>query len=761
MRWRHLFFWLCLFADSAFGAANNYTGLISQGQDYLRQGQYYLAQDALLAARQMAVTPAQQATADGTLGLALYRTRHFQRAEELLRKAIDSNAGEPRERARWLATLADLRAGMDATEEAAQLYAEALRFSGDDKKLKLGIRLGQARLMPFEQRLKELNSIYNGIEAIPTPEDRTALLINLAGQARELREAGLPLAYNSLEQARKDVGHQPRLLAEALGGLARLYEDQRRAEDALSLYSQAIQAAKGVEAHDLLLELEWRQGRLYQHRQQRTEALMAYQRAVDHIEAIRQDIPVEYHNGRSSFRETLAPIYLGLADLLLSEANQATEERKIQLLRRVRETVELIKQSELEDFLGGRCNVQSARTSLLDNVAANTAVIYPIILPDRLELLVSIGSEIRQYTQPVDADTLQARARRLADSLRKATDDVTVHAGKLYEWLIAPIESELSSNNVKTLVIVPDGVLRLIPMAALHDGKQYLIERYAIASSSGLTLFNTSPLAKRGPKTLLAAMSEPGPVVNRLPPVILDGVARSDERGFESKEISHTRALPLGRVDNEVQLGKVRSAYLEKLENDPQFKANVKKRLSLPGVEKEVDVMRKWLPHTLLMNSTFTVEGFRRQVVQEPYSVVHIASHGVFGGTADTSFIMAYDDIINIDELDRLLKSDKFKQQPMELLTLSACQTAEGDDRAPLGLSGVALKANVRSALGSLWPVDDVAAAQLMPEFYKAMLQPDTSKAQALQQAQLTVMKDKQHEHPYFWASFILVGNWL
>jgi CHAT domain-containing protein len=759
MRWRHLFFWLCLFADFAFGATNNYAGLISQGQDYLRQGQYYLAQDALLAARQMAVTPAQQAMADGTFGMVLHRMRHFQRAEKLLRKAIDSNAGEPRERARWMATLAELKAEMDSTEEAGHLYGEALRLSGDDEKLRLGIRLGQAKFMPFEQRLKELNSIYNGIEAIPTPNDRAALLINLAGQARELREAGLPLAYNSLEQARKDVGHQPRLLAEALGGLARLYEDQRRAEDALSLYSQAIQAAKGVEAHDLLLELEWRQGRLYQHRQQRTEALTAYQRAVDHIEAIRQDIPVEYHNGRSSFRETLAPIYLGLADLLLSEASQANEERKTQLLRRVRETAELIKQSELEDFLGGRCNVQSARTSLLDNVAANTAVIYPIILPDRLELLVSIGSEIRQYTQPVDADTLQVRSRRLADSLRKATDDVTDHAEKLYEWLIAPIESELSRNNVKTLVIVPDGVLRLIPMAALHDGKQYLIERYAIASSSGLTLFNTSPLAKRGPKTLLAAMSEPGPVVNHLPQMILDGVARSDERGYESKEVSHTRALPIG--DNETQIRKTRSAYLEKLENDPQFKANVKKRLSLPGVEKEIDVMRKWLPHTLLMNSAFTVEGFRQQVVQEPYSVVHIASHGIFGGTAETSFIMAYDDIINIDELDRLLKSDKFKQQPMELLTLSACQTAEGDDRAPLGLSGIALKANVRSALGSLWPVDDAAAAKLMPEFYKTMLQPDTSKAQALQQAQLTVMKDKQHEHPYFWASFILVGNWL
>jgi CHAT domain-containing protein len=692
--------------------------------------------------------------------LALYRTRHFQRAEELLRKAIDSNAGEPRERARWLATLADLRAGMDATEEAAQLYAEALRFSGDDKKLKLGIRLGQARLMPAEQRLKELNSIHDDIAAIPIPEDRAALLINLAGQAKGLYETGLPLAYSSLEQARKDAVNQPRLLAEALGELARLYEDQQRTDDALSLYHQTIQAAEGINAHDLLMELEWRQGLLYQRRQQRTEALTAYQKAVDHIEAIRQDIPVEYHNGRSSFRETLAPIYMRLADLLLVDASQASGEEKTRLLRRVRDTVELIKQTELEDFLGERCSVQSARTALLDKVTANTAVIYPIILPDRLELLVSIGSEIRQYTQPIDADTLMVRSRRLADSLRNASDDVKVHAGKLYDWLIAPIEPELRGNQVQTLVIVPDGALRLIPMAALYDGKQYLVEQYALASSAGLTLFNPSPLAKGTPKTLLAAMSEPGPVVSDLPPLVMEGVIRNDERGFVAEEAARSRALPVGQAD-EMQMRKVRSIYIERLARDPQFRSNVKKQLSLPGVAKEVDVMSKRLPHTLLMNSTFTVDGFVQQVTREPYSVVHIASHGIFGGTADTSFIMAYDGIISIDDLDRLLRSDRFKQQPMELLTLSACQTAEGDDRAPLGLSGAALKANVRSALGSLWPVDDAAAAQFMPEFYQALLQPNTSKAQALRQAQLSLMKDEQYEHPYFWAPFILVGNWL
>ena len=761
MRYRHLFFWIFLFSAFPIGATDNYDGLIRQGQVYLRQGQYYLAQDALLAARRIAVTPAQQAAADGALGLAQYQMHHAQQAEVLLREAINRKAGEPQDRARWIAALAVLQAEQDLTEEASHLYAEALRLTGDDNKLRLGIRLGQSGLMTSEQRFTELNSLYDAIAKIPAPEDRAALLINLARQAQDFGETGLPLAYDSLEQARRDAAHQPRLLAEALGGLAHLYEDRKRNDDALRLNQQAIQVAQGIEAHDLLLELEARQGRLYQRRQQRTEALAAYQRAVDHIEAIRPDIPVEYHNGRSSFRDTLEPIYLGLADLLLAEAAQATAEEKNRLLRRVRETVELIKQSELEDFLGGRCAVQSARTALLDNVAVNTAIIYPIILPDRLELLVSIGSEIRQYTQQVDADTLQVTTRRLADSLRKGSDDVTIHARKLYGWLIAPLEPELRGNHVQTLVIVPDGVLRLIPLAALHDGKQYLIERYALASSPGLTLFEPSSQAHRDPKTLLAGMSEPGSVVEHLPPVILDGAVRNNESGYDSERDTHTRALPLGYTDKERQTPKIRQAYLERLERDPQFISNVRKQLTLPGVTREIDNMRQWQPHnTLLMNKDFTVEGFRQQVVREPYSVVHIASHGVFGGTADTSFIMAYDDIINIDELERLLKSNKFKQ-PVELLTLSACQTAEGDDRAPLGLSGIALKANVRSALGSLWPVDDAAAAQLMPEFYKVLLQPGTSKVRALQQAQLTLLKDKQYEHPYFWAPFILVGNWL
>ncbi|HVO70271.1 MAG TPA: CHAT domain-containing protein, partial [Aggregatilineaceae bacterium] len=573
--------------------------------------------------------------------------------------------------------------------------------------------------------------------------------------------AGLKLAYESFERARQDAGQQPRLRAEALGGLAQLYEDQKRDGEALRLNLQAIQSAQSIKAHDLLLELEWRQGRLHRALNQLPEALVAYQHAVEHIEAIRQDIPVEYQGGRSSFRETLEPVYLGLADLLLEQARQQSGEKKTHLLRRARETAELIKQSELDDFLGERCTVQSVKTALLESVEPRTAILYPIILPDRLELLVSTGSDVQQSTQPVSDETIQSTTHSLAKALRTGRGDVQSISRQLYDWLIKPVEPWLHERQVQTLVVVPDGVLRLIPLAALYDGERYLIERYALATSPGLTLFEPSPLSQHGIKSLLAGMSDPGPVVEHLPPAFLRAMARASARGADIEEPPGSRALPISEVDTTLILDQTRSIDLDRLMKEPVFRQKLKERLRLPGVAQELASMRQLIPNTLLMNEGFTVDSFKQRVVQQPYSVVHIASHGVFGRTADTSFIMAYDGVINIDELDRLLKSEKFKKEPLELLTLSACQTAEGDDRAPLGLSGIALKAKVRSALGTLWPVSDLAAARLMPEFYKALLQPGITKVEALRQAQLELLKDKQLEHPYFWSPFIPVGNWL
>lgn len=756
---RHSFTLAFFFSFSlSLNAAEGFEGFLRQGQTHLQQGQYYLALDDGQSAQGSAANSVQQAQALGLLGLAHYQMRHFEKADALLHQAMDLGAGEAQERARWMVALANIQTERGQPEEAGRLYAQASQAVGDNPALALGIRLGQVQLLPPEKRLNELQEIRSALRNIGSAADRARYSVNLGTQARVLGAAGLKLAYESLEQARQDAVGQPRILAEALGGLAQLYEDQQRQDEASHLNRQAIQAAQSADARDLLLDLEWRQGRLHRALKQIPEALAAYERAVEHIEAIRQDIPVEYHDGHSSFRETLEPVYLGLADLLLQQASQQNGVPKVALLRHAREAVELIKRSEIEDFLGGRCAVQATKSALLESVESNTAVIYPVILPDRLELLVSSGNELQQFTQPVSAATLQGLARKMAHSLRMGHSDSQAIARQLHGWLIGPLEPWLRQHQVKTLVMVPDGALRLIPLSALHDGGHYLVERYALATSPGLTLMDPEPLQQRGGKALLAGMSEPGAVVDHLPSLLLGALAGgATGRGVDADEPPRSRALPAIQADT----GETRQIDAERLRKEPALRQKLKEQLSLPGVGREMDSLRREMPNTLLMNEGFTVESFKQHIGAEPYSVVHIASHGVFGKTAATSFIMAYDDVINIDDLEGLLKSDKFKKQPVEMLTLSACQTAEGDDRAPLGLTGVALKAKVRSALGTLWPVSDEAAAKLMAVFYKALSQPGASKVQALQQAQIAILREKGMEHPFYWAPFILVGNWL
>lgn len=747
----------------ASASPDSFDASLANAKSHLEQGQYFLTLDDLESLQPKALSPAQQAQTQGLRGLTHYHMRHFAQAEQALREAAGNSAAPARDRARWTATLAELQSQRGETDDAKRLYGQAQQLAGSDNQLLTAIRLGQIALLPVEQRLTELEQIHGRIVEIANSAERSRFLLNLGSQARQLGAGGLKLAYQSLEQARAAAGSaQPRLAAESLDGLAQLYEDQQRYDDALRLNQQAIQLARDLTAHDLLIDMEWRQGRLHRAAQQLPEALGAYQNAVGHIEAIRQDIPVEYHNGRSSFRDVLEPVYLGLADLLLTQASQQSGAGKTALLRRARETVELIKQSELEDYLGGRCAVQSSKSALLETAEPTTAIVYPIMLPDRLELLVSSGDEIRQYTEGVSAATLQNLAQRLAGSLRKGKDDAKFLSKQLYQWLIAPVEPWFKERHIQTLVMVPDGVLRLIPPSALYDGQHYVIEQYAVAISPGLTLIESTPLQKHGVKTLLAGMSEPGPVVEHLPSIFVQAMARGggSGRGVDLQAAPKSRALPFQEQPDDAD-EQARKLDVERLLKEPVFRQQMKEQLSLPGVAEEIANLSKTIPNTMLMNASFTVDEFKRQSMQEPYSVVHIASHGIFGKTADTSFLMAYDNVINIDALEKLLKSDKFAKQPVELLTLSACQTAEGDDRAPLGLSGIALKAKVRSALGTLWPVSDEAASLLMVEFYRALSKPGISKAEALRIAQITLLKQKTLENPFYWSPFILAGNWL
>ena len=142
--------------------------------------------------------------------------------------------------------------------------------------------------------------------------------------------------------------------------------------------------------------------------------------------------------------------------------------------------------------------------------------------------------------------------------------------------------------------------------------------------------------------------------------------------------------------------------------------------------------------------------------------MVHLATHGKFSSTTEETFILTWDGQLDARGLERLLAArDVNRLSPIELLILSACQTASGDRRAALGLAGVAVRSGARSTIASLWRVNDRSTAQLMVALYRSLAQPGTSKAQALRNAQLTLLENPQTEHPFFWGAFVLSGNWL
>jgi CHAT domain-containing protein len=187
---------------------------------------------------------------------------------------------------------------------------------------------------------------------------------------------------------------------------------------------------------------------------------------------------------------------------------------------------------------------------------------------------------------------------------------------------------------------------------------------------------------------------------------------------------------------------------------------DLKGALALPGVSEGIRALRTTTGGNRLLDEEFTAARFRTEVASGTYRVVHIASHAVFSRSAQSSFILAYDDVLTLDELQRMLQSEEVQAHPIYLLSLSACQTAEGDDRAPLGIAGAALRASAGSALGSLWPVDDAATQSLMVRFYELLEKEPQGKSKALQRAQQELLANPAFQHPFYWASFILVGDW-
>ncbi len=523
---------------------------------------------------------------------------------------------------------------------------------------------------------------------------------NLAMHLSRSSSAWQGYAYHAFEQA-ISLGEQlsnPSILSLATAKMGQLYDDGNRLDEALQLTYQAVLALENNNAPDLLFRWQWQAGKILKSKGDKLAAIQAYQQAINTLNPIRQNI-LSRQSKNPYFKKKINSLYLEMTDLLLQTSSQETDQIKIQhYFMLARNIMEQLKAAELQDYFKDECVTEfEQKIRPLDNIDNNTVAIYPILLPDRIEILLSYVGQLKRFTSSVKRTDVIRIVKQFRHNLEnRTTREYLLQAQQLYHWLISPLQDELEKRKIDTLVIMPDESLRTIPLAALHDGNNFLIEKYAIANTPGLNLIAPNSLDRKKIQILAVGLTK-------------------SVQGFSA----------------------------------------------LPYVASELENIQKIFGGTRLQDKKFLLGNVENQLKHHTYNIVHIASHGQFNSKANENFVLTFDNKINFNELEQLIGMSKYQKNPIELLTLSACQTAAGDDRAALGLAGIAIKAGARSAVASLWIINDQATSDLISEFYRQLKLPGISKALALKNAQVQMIKKTQYNHPFYWSPFLLIGNWL
>jgi len=488
----------------------------------------------------------------------------------------------------------------------------------------------------------------------------------------------------------------------ALGYLGSIYEQNQQWQSAQTLTQQALSLAKAVNVPHFIYQWQWQLGRLLKAQNDTPAAIEVYTQAVGTLDSVRKNLATlntDNADVQFLFRLNAEPVYLDLVELLLMDNSYQPSNQN---LERARSVVESLQIAELENFFQEACAPSPVTIEGIDSTAA---VLYPIILKDRLDVILSLYDanapqriRLRHYSLPITAREVELITSKFRQSLIPSApyQDHLILGQKLYSWLIRPAEADLAQAGAKTLVFIMNGNLRNVPMAALHDGKQFLIQKYRITLSPGLRLIKPQPLADQTLKALVAGLTE------------------------------STQGFP-----------------------------------ALPNVEMEVENIQALLPNSrIILNESLTNQKLTQELDSASFNVIHLATHGQFSSNIDQTFILTWNQKMNVKQFDTLLRTvEKNDTTPLDLLVLSACQTASGDKRAALGLAGIAVRSGARSTVASLWPVNDQTTADFMTFFYQALNQPGVSKAEALSIAQLKLLA--QDPSPYYWAPFVLVGNWL
>ncbi|MGK7958249.1 MAG: CHAT domain-containing protein [Crocosphaera sp.] len=645
-----------------------------------------------------------------SLGVALQAVGNLEQAKTALEESLTLAQGvnSPNDQGTVLLSLGNVYQADKQAKKALDFYEKAAQ-TAQDPGLQVEAQLNRLRLLIEENERETALSLWPNLQrqmaALPSSRRTVYAYVNLGESLLKLVASGEidpqtvvePLNL-AVEQAQ--ALNDPRATSQALGTLAKLYEQQQQWATAQPLTEQALQLAQDIKGDDMAYQWQWQLSRLLKAQGQREAAIAANKSAVQTLQTLRNDLVAIDANVQFSFRESVEPVYRDLVSLLLTRPNPDQPIAQRNLIE-ARETIESLQLAELENFFREAC--LDAEPQQIDDIDQQAAVIYPIILSDRLGVIVSTpGQPLDYHETPIAQTEVESTLQNLLQSLNPAfSNEVRLQLSQdVYDWLIRPLEPKLAQQDIKTLVFVLDGFLRNLPMSALHDGEKYLIESYQVALTPGLQLLSPRQLT---PELLQAVVA---------------GVSEANQ-GFSA----------------------------------------------LPGVQTEVQEIGQEIPTEQLLNQEFTRNQFRNALEISPLAVVHLATHGQFSSDPNETFVLAWEDTIRIRDFQQILRTrEQAASNPIELLVLSACQTASGDKQAALGLAGMAVRSGARSTVATLWSVKDQSTAELMTEFYRNLNQINVAqqnRAEALRQAQLSLLHSPEFSHPFYWSAFVLVGNWL
>jgi len=662
------------------------------------------------------VEPPKLAAAKVALAAAVMFTARSNEAEGLLRDAaaVARKCGDQSLLAAATVNLGVLTASLRHVDEAVKLFQDCVNL-GDtlrDNAFKGKAIANLARLHAVSGHLdearKQARLAVQLANHLSDGRGKSAILLSAAKTLEDVCRfaPGDPKdlfleAFRLYEAAAKigEADGDSSTVSYALGSEGHLYELEGRFNEARKLTWRATVDARL--SPEVLYRWQWQDARLLARLGQRVQAIPAYRRAVATLQSTRNDVALRRGNAivGSSLREVAGSLFFELADLLLQEADTDAPGEAEKAFIEARDTVESLKAAELEDYFQDDCTrLLQKKVTRIESISPTAAVIHIIPLSNRTEILVDMKGGIQRFKARPRQSELAETAHRFRANLEDRTTNEYLDQSRQLYEWLIGPLEKALSAN------------KIDTLVFVPDGALQSVPMAALQDGNRFLIEKYSLVVAPG-ATLL-------------------------------------EATPIRKK----QGGMLLSALSESVQGFP----------SLPYVADEARSLKDIVPGKNLINDAFVLPNLEKEFLHTPYSIVHIASHGQFSGNVQDSFILTYQEKLSLNQIETLIRPSQLKDDPVEMISLSACQTAAGDDRAALGLAGIAVKAGARSAFATLWCVNDEASSLLVPEFYSNLTKGgQTNKARSLRDAQIKLMSDERYSHPCYWAPYLIIGNWL